>query len=97
MSACKSDSSECPRRTGVGDAERTERMWDWTASKEAVAAEKGEKNVLVAMGRYFTSNPDLPKRWMKGVALTKYDRSTFYTQGAKGYNDWAESQEDVAL
>ena len=39
MSACKSDSSECPRSTGVGDAERTERMWDWTASKEAVAEE----------------------------------------------------------
>ncbi|KZV68722.1 FMN-linked oxidoreductase [Peniophora sp. CONT] len=55
-------------------------------------ADKGEKNVLVAVGRYFTSNPDLPKRWMHGSQLTPYDRSTFYTPGPKGYTDWAFSE-----
>ncbi|VDC03538.1 unnamed protein product [Peniophora sp. CBMAI 1063] len=56
-------------------------------------AEKGEKNTLVAVGRHFTSNPDLPKRWMLDTVLTPYDRSTFYSKGAKGYSDWAFSQE----
>ncbi|KZV68723.1 FMN-linked oxidoreductase [Peniophora sp. CONT] len=55
-------------------------------------AEKGEKNVLVAVGRYFTSNPDLPKRWMAEAELTPYDRPTFYTPGPKGYTDWALSE-----
>ncbi|KZV68721.1 FMN-linked oxidoreductase [Peniophora sp. CONT] len=56
-------------------------------------ADKGEKNVLVGVGRYFTSNPDLPKRWMHGAELTPYDRPTFYTPGPKGYTDWAFSEE----
>ncbi|KZV68720.1 FMN-linked oxidoreductase [Peniophora sp. CONT] len=56
-------------------------------------ADKGEKNVLVAVGRHFTSNPDLPKRWMHGAELTPYDRPTFYTPGPKGYTDWAFSEE----
>lgn len=50
------------------------------------AAQKG--NVLIGVGRYFISNPDLPKRWMVGAELTPYDRSTFYTKGSKGYTDW---------
>ena len=42
---------------------------------------------------YYISNPDLPKRWLDEAKLTPYDRSTFYTKGAKGYTDWAFSQE----
>ena len=57
------------------------------------ATERGEKNVVVAVGRWWTSNPDLPKKWMKGVELTRYDRSTFYTKGVKGYNDWSVMEE----
>ncbi|VDB93763.1 unnamed protein product [Peniophora sp. CBMAI 1063] len=59
-------------------------------------AERGKMNVLVAVGRQFTSNPDLPGRWMRGKELTPYDRSTFYTQGAKGYSDWPFLQNVVA-
>ena len=51
------------------------------------AAEKDD--TLVAMGRYFISNPDLPKRWMVDAELTPYDRDTFYSRGPKGYTDWA--------
>jgi NADPH2 dehydrogenase len=40
---------------------------------------------LVAFGRYFISNPDLPARIANGWELNNYDRSTFYTRGAKGY------------
>jgi len=42
----------------------------------------------VAFGRFFISNPDLPKRLATGAALTPYDRSTFYGGGAKGYVDY---------
>ncbi|KAJ3219139.1 hypothetical protein HDU67_002472 [Dinochytrium kinnereticum] len=43
----------------------------------------------VAFGRYFISNPDLPSRIRNGVALTPYDRSTFYTHGVEGYTDYS--------
>ncbi|KAA1467031.1 NADH:flavin oxidoreductase/NADH oxidase [Dentipellis sp. KUC8613] len=50
-----------------------------------------EKDVLVAFGRQFISNPDLPLRLQKNYPLTKYDRSTFYTHGpqaVEGYIDY---------
>jgi N-ethylmaleimide reductase len=43
---------------------------------------------VVAFGKYFISNPDLPLRLKLGVNLTPYDRSTFYTQGVQGYTDY---------
>ena len=44
---------------------------------------------LVAFGRYFISNPDLPERIRNGLPLSPYDRDTFYTFEAKGYTDYA--------
>ncbi|CCH40621.1 NADPH dehydrogenase 3 [Wickerhamomyces ciferrii] len=43
---------------------------------------------LIAVGRHFVSNPDLVERLKKGYPLTKYDRSTFYSGGEKGYADY---------
>jgi N-ethylmaleimide reductase len=43
---------------------------------------------LVAFGRDFISNPDLPYRLQHGISLTPYDRSTFYTHDEKGYIDY---------
>jgi N-ethylmaleimide reductase len=43
----------------------------------------------VAFGRYFVSNPDLPRRIREGLPLAQYDRNTFYTFGARGYTDYA--------
>ncbi|MGK7945210.1 MAG: alkene reductase [Microcystaceae cyanobacterium] len=43
---------------------------------------------LVAYGRYFIANPDLPKRFKLNAPLNPYDRSTFYTQGTEGYLDY---------
>ncbi|MBI1362502.1 MAG: N-ethylmaleimide reductase [Proteobacteria bacterium] len=43
---------------------------------------------MVAFGRYFISTPDLPARIKAGVALTPYDRSTFYGGTEKGYTDY---------
>ena len=43
---------------------------------------------LVAYGRLFIANPDLPKRFQVNAPLNDYDRSTFYTQGKEGYIDY---------
>ncbi|KAL4956487.1 hypothetical protein BDW69DRAFT_158362 [Aspergillus filifer] len=40
---------------------------------------------LAAFGRYFTTNPDLPERLVRGVPLTTYHRPTFYTLEEEGY------------
>ncbi|KAA1472903.1 FMN-linked oxidoreductase [Dentipellis sp. KUC8613] len=44
---------------------------------------------LVAFGRHFIANPDLPRRIREDLPLTKYDRSTFYTfESPHGYIDY---------
>ncbi|KAG2313153.1 hypothetical protein Bca52824_024710 [Brassica carinata] len=44
---------------------------------------------LVAYGRWFLANPDLPKRFEVDAELNKYDRSTFYTSDpVVGYTDY---------
>lgn len=56
----------------------------------ALDAADRNKSALVAMGRYFISNPDLPKRWKQGVPLSDYDRNNFYIRGPvpQGYTDY---------
>jgi 12-oxophytodienoic acid reductase len=50
---------------------------------------------LVAYGRLFLANPDLPRRFELDVALNKYDRSTFYTQDPiVGYTDYPFFEEE---
>lgn len=54
---------------------------------------------LVAYGRLFIANPDLPQRFKVDAELNKYNRSTFYTQGAAGYIDYptlAQTQQVVS-
>lgn len=53
---------------------------------EAIVA-KGDAS-LVAFGRHFIANPDLPKRLEFGLPLNPYDRSTFYGFEARGYTDY---------
>ncbi|KAJ4829192.1 hypothetical protein Tsubulata_050452, partial [Turnera subulata] len=44
---------------------------------------------LVAFGRTFLANPDLPRRFELNSELNQYDRSTFYTQDPViGYTDY---------
>lgn len=44
----------------------------------------------IVFGRYFISNPDLPRRLKEGLPLTPYDRTTFYgaNPAEKGYTDY---------
>ncbi|KAI0673191.1 NADH:flavin oxidoreductase/NADH oxidase [Trametes maxima] len=51
-----------------------------------VAEESGQ---LVAFGRMFVSNPDLPLRLLKDIPLTPWDRSVFYIpEEPHGYIDY---------
>ncbi len=54
--------------------------------------EKGNAD-LVAFGRHFIANPDLPRRIRENLPLNSYDRDTFYGGSAKGYIDYPFSTE----
>ncbi len=56
------------------------------ASAEAIL-EAGDAD-LVAFGRAFIANPDLPARLRAGAPLNRYDRSTFYGGTERGYTDY---------
>jgi N-ethylmaleimide reductase len=43
---------------------------------------------LVAVGRPFLANPDLPRRWREGLELNEPNPDTFYGGGAEGYTDY---------
>ncbi|MCH9826224.1 MAG: alkene reductase [Gammaproteobacteria bacterium] len=43
---------------------------------------------LVAFGRAFIANPDLPRRLREGAPLNEPNRDTFYGGGAEGYTDY---------
>ncbi|KAF2731252.1 FMN-linked oxidoreductase [Polyplosphaeria fusca] len=59
--------------------------------------ESGDADAII-FGRWFISNPDLPKRLAEGLALTQYDRSTFYGADppSKGYVDYPFFGESTA-
>jgi len=43
---------------------------------------------LVAFGRPFIANPDLPERFARGAPLAELDPATLYGGGEKGYTDY---------
>ncbi|GFH22062.1 12-oxophytodienoate reductase 11 isoform A, partial [Haematococcus lacustris] len=43
---------------------------------------------LVAFGRIWIANPDLPTRFLLNAPLNRYNRDTFYTPGMEGYTDY---------
>lgn len=63
-------------------------------SAEAILAEGSAD--LVAFGRSFISNPDLPERFRHKLPLNDYDRDTFYGGTAAGYTDYPFYQAPVA-
>ncbi|KAH9029253.1 hypothetical protein EDB85DRAFT_2290917 [Lactarius pseudohatsudake] len=53
---------------------------------------------LVAFGRHFIANPDLPLRLKEGLSLTRYNRDTFFTpESAAGYIDYPFANDAVAV
>lgn len=62
----------------------------YNSSNSFGVVESGKYDALI-FGRYFISNPDLPKRLKEGLPLESYDRSTFYgpfEDNARGYIDY---------
>jgi N-ethylmaleimide reductase len=43
---------------------------------------------LIAYGKAYIANPDLPERWWRDAPVAEADKTTFYTPGAKGYTDY---------
>ncbi|KAI9432669.1 hypothetical protein H4582DRAFT_2083058 [Lactarius indigo] len=58
--------------------------YDRETAIEVVEKEGG----LVSFGRYFISNPDLPRRLKENIELAQDDPKTWWTQGAEGYIDY---------
>jgi len=54
----------------------------------AVACLEEKRADLVAFGRLFIANPDLPERFRRNAGLNPPDESTYYGGGAKGYVDY---------
>lgn len=51
---------------------------------------------LVAFGKPFISNPDLPGRFRENIPMAEWDTNTFYTQGPEGYTDYeAKTREAI--
>ncbi|MEV0645899.1 alkene reductase [Phytomonospora sp. NPDC050363] len=61
---------------------------------EATTREQGERMIaegladVVAFGRLFIANPDLPLRFATGAALAPVDEPSVYIGGARGYADY---------
>lgn len=65
---------------------------DFTPETAAKAIKSGDTD-LVAFGRSFIANPDLPDRIKNGITLAEADPNTFYTPGPEGYIDYPFSHE----
>ncbi|WP_100656098.1 alkene reductase [Alteromonas flava] len=67
--------------------------YDQATAEQAIA--NGEAD-LIAFGRPYISNPDLPQRMQNGWPLAPADDMTYwYTDGAQGYTDYATYREEV--
>ncbi|KAJ6550180.1 hypothetical protein B0H19DRAFT_1074053 [Mycena capillaripes] len=72
------------------------RAGGFTRAGAIKAAESGD---LIAFGRLYISNPDLPTRLEKDVPLAAFDRDMFYLvgeNGPRGYTDQAFATVEVA-
>lgn len=54
-----------------------------------------DKADLIAFGRKFLANPDLPKRFRQHAALNADDPSTYYGGGPKGYTDYPTLAQEI--
>ncbi len=61
--------------------------------KRAEAALQSGIADVVAFGKPFIGNPDLPERLLQNAALNAFDANTLYTPGPKGYSDYPRAVE----
>lgn len=60
---------------------------------KAVDEDCKDGNVMVAFGKPYISNPDLPFRVKEGIPFQPWDPQTMYTQSPEGYIDYKPSEE----
>jgi len=66
-------------------------------SRDRAIKQADENGELIAFGRYFTSNPDLPTRLQKNIPLTPYNREVFYIpESPVGYNDYLPADTSIS-
>ncbi|PPR83422.1 hypothetical protein GOBAR_AA37288 [Gossypium barbadense] len=86
MEECESPQSLVPMRKAFNGTFIAAGGYSRDDGNDAVAENGAD---LVAYGRLFLANPDLPRRFELGAPLNKYDRSTFYTSDPViGYTDY---------
>jgi N-ethylmaleimide reductase len=59
--------------------------YDQAGAERALADGRGD---IIAFGKLFLSNPDLPERFARGAELNDADRTTFFGGAARGYTDY---------
>lgn len=72
------------RRAGGQAAWMVNNGYDGALAEQSLAAGAD----LVAFGKLFIANPDLPRRLKEGAPLNTPDRATFYGGDEKGYTDY---------
>ncbi|MFM0688711.1 alkene reductase [Paraburkholderia strydomiana] len=65
--------------------------------ESAIAIVESGDADLVAFGRHFSSNPDLPYRLQHDLPLTPYVRAAFWGGSEKAYSDFLTYEESQAL
>ena len=73
------------RKAGGKGAWMVNNGYERESAEEAVASGKAD---LVAFGRLFIANPDLPRRLREKTDLNTPDRKTFYGGKQEGYTDY---------
>lgn len=68
----------------------------YTLERAQEALEKGWAD-LIAFGRPFIANPDLPYRLQHALPLNEGDRSRYFGGGEKGYTDYPVYEQPLAL
>jgi N-ethylmaleimide reductase len=59
--------------------------YDQARAEHALAEGRGD---IIAFGKLFLANPDLPERFARGTHLNEADRSSFFGGDAGGYTDY---------
>ncbi len=67
----------------------------FTAQSAEAILQAGDAD-MVAFGRDFIANPDLPERLRREWPLNDYDRDTFYGGTARGYTDYPRFAPELA-
>src|SRR5258706_5537669 len=60
----------------------------FTGESAAAVVAAGDAD-LVAFGRHFIANPDLPERLRRNFPLKRHDRSTFYRRDRRGLIEYS--------